>query len=74
MSAEVEDQPPNKVYPPWTDDVVTALNGYQASGRAHPFTCGAGQLGDHVGGVALVADNDGWHCALQSCDYTQDWA
>jgi hypothetical protein len=62
---------------PWTPQQVAALNRYQASGFAHPFTCGNRSRDTHPTiangdfGV-LVATEYGWKCP--DCDYTQDWA
>ena len=56
-----------QVLVPFSDDQVASLNGYQAAGVAHPFTCGS----DDCRSV-LLATNDGWRCT--ACDYRQDWA
>ncbi|WP_405558927.1 hypothetical protein OHV08_33875 [Streptomyces canus] len=60
------------IYAPWTDEQVTALNGFQHHGRMYPFTCGA----VHSSGRSpiLVATPAEWICPDPSCDYTQDWA
>jgi hypothetical protein len=60
------------IYAPWTDEQVTALNGFQHHGRMHPFTCGA----VHSSGRSpiLVATPAEWICPDPSCDYAQDWA
>lgn len=64
------------ICPPWTPEQVEALNGYQAAGRFHPFTCARRGEGGHQirhGDLGvLVATADGWICP--DCDYTQDWA
>jgi hypothetical protein len=52
---------------PWTDEQVAALAEYQASGRFHPYTCGA----DSSHGP-LTPSREGWAC--ESCPYTQGWA
>jgi hypothetical protein len=60
-----------RIYPPWNDAQVDALNYYQASGAFHPFTCP-----DHPGDgeVLLLAVTAGWRCIRASCGYTQSWA
>lgn len=64
------------VQAPFTAEQVESLNAYQDSGAFHPFTCNGGQqrVFDHVHehAVALVAQEDAWHCP--ECEYTQDWA
>jgi hypothetical protein len=50
---------------PWSHDQVASLNGFQASGFFHPFTC---DRGSHT----LRATASGWVCPQD--DYTQDWA
>ncbi len=49
---------------PFTPEQVRSLNGFQQSGRYHPFTC---TCGEH-----LMATEQGWIC--RDCDYTQNWA
>lgn len=71
---DTADQSPGKIYTPWDVPTVTALNRYQREGQFHPFTCGNGQSGQHVGGVSLIATPDGWRCPMGHCDYTQNWA
>lgn len=71
----------DRLVAPWSGEQVDALNGYQAEGRFHPFTCGRDR-GDeaHARDAAerdcepglLVAKADGWHCP--ACGYRQDWA
>jgi hypothetical protein len=60
-------QPQRIVRVPFTQDEVNSLNGYQARGYMHPFTCGT----NGCPGV-LEARTTGWICRF--CDYTQDWA
>jgi len=74
VNADAEDRSPNKIYPPWNDETVDALNLYQKEGEFHPFTCGQGAKGAHVGGISLVATAAGWHCPVGTCYYTQNWA
>jgi hypothetical protein len=58
---------------PWTPQQVEALNRFQAERRMHPFTCGRrDQHRDNEG--ILVATVHGWHCPVDDCGYTQDWA
>jgi hypothetical protein len=71
---DTEDRTPNKIYAPWDEETVAALNEYQEHGHFHPFTCGRGADGTHVSGVSLVATADGWRCPFGDCDYTQGWA
>lgn len=66
---------------PFLPSQVASLNAYQVSGAMHPFTCGGGHLpaqanvGDSgCPGIRLIAAEDGWHCANDSCGYRQDWA
>jgi hypothetical protein len=74
--ADTRDRTPNKIYAPWDDATVQALNHYQEHGSFHPFTCGHGAAASrrHAGGVSLVATPDGWHCPHGDCNYTQGWA
>lgn len=58
----------NVVKAPFTPDQLNSLNGYQASGFVHEFTCG----GDINCRAALVAKESGWVCP--KCGYIQDWA
>lgn len=62
---------PEYVRPPWTQEQVDALNGYQQAGQFHPFTCGGEH--DHGHHVDLLATEDGWVCP-EGCGYTQGWA
>lgn len=55
---------------PFDADQVTSLNGYQADGSFHEFTCG--NDGCPAEQAVLVAAEDGWRCP--SCSYAQDWA
>lgn len=57
----------DRIFAPWTEKQVDALNVFQAAGVFHPFTCPRTPYG-----VVLFATQDGWHCP--SCDYTQNWA
>jgi len=60
----------NRVEAPFTPEDVAALNRFQLDDRFHPFTCASV---DHAG-VRLIATENGWRCAVQTCGYTQDWA
>jgi len=57
-----------RVTAPWTEEQVRSLNGYQASGRFHPFT-----YGDGADQVDLIATRDGW-VACDGGPVVQDWA
>lgn len=61
---------------PWSPDEVESLNGYQAAGVMHPFTCprrGDGEHGYASGDLGgLHATTDGWACWF--CEYRQTWA
>ena len=52
------------IYQPWDFDTVIALNRYQVSGIAHPYTCPQGDT--------MTATRTGWSCVL--CGHKQDWA
>ncbi len=58
----------NQILAPFTDDQITSLNEYQASGVFHPFTCG----GSIECRTNLIATKEGWTCP--NCNYTQEWA
>jgi hypothetical protein len=60
----------DRIYAPWTEQQVVALNNFQRSGVMHPFTCG----GDHELHQTLVAEWDGWRCPDEACGYRQTWA
>jgi len=62
--------PAGQVRAPFTPGQVASLNGYQASGVFHEFTCGNDDCPGEQ--AVLVAAEDGWHCP--SCGYTQGWA
>jgi ribosomal protein S27AE len=55
---------------PFAAEQVASLNGYQADGTFHEFTCGNDGCPEVQ--AVLVAHADGWHCP--ACGYTQDWA
>lgn len=58
-----------RIYAPWTEVEVAALNRFQTSGFVHEFTC----IEDHgAASRVLTATADGWRCP--SCAYTQNWA
>jgi len=76
-------QPADRHPAPWSPDEVASLNGYQASGAGHPFTCGVdtclyggpptpGRPDGRYGRTVLQAGIDGWQCP--ACGWTQDWA
>lgn len=56
-----------KITAPFTEEQVLSLNGFQASGVMHPFTCGECPR-------VLVAIEFGWVCPRTECGYRQDWA
>lgn len=58
-----------KVFAPFTVAQRASLNAYQASAVFHEYTCGSEV---HQGGVALLAELDGWRCP--QCAYRQLWA
>lgn len=60
----------DQIRAPFSEAQIAALNAYQRSGRMHPFTCG----GEHELHQTLIAEQDGWHCPDERCDYRQDWA
>ncbi len=67
---------PGVVHTPWTASQVDSLNGYQASGFGHPYTCPDRAVDTHVDGPydrgVLAATAAGWVCV--DCGYTQGWA
>ena len=59
-----------KLIPPWSPEIVDALNAYQQEGVGHPYTCGVNSWHG-----PLVATTDGWVCSKRSeCLYRQNWA
>lgn len=58
---------PEVTSPIFTADQVASINGYQACGMFHPFTCGNSHDGERV----LKASVSGLSCP--TCDYIQDW-
>lgn len=73
---DLDDVPPGgrpPVLAPFTPVQVELLNTYQRLGIVHPFTCAARLLHQQDEGI-LVADTDGWHCPVEDCRYTQNWA
>jgi hypothetical protein len=63
------------IHAPFTLTETDSLNGYQASGAGHPFTCGNEACRNASGPsryAPLRAAEDGWHC--DHCGYTQGWA
>jgi hypothetical protein len=65
-----------KARAPFSADQVASLNGYQASGVFHEFTCGNDSCPalDFDIKMTLEARTDGWHCQASGCGYAQDWA
>jgi len=69
ITTSVED----KIFAPWDDETVDALNDFQVRLVMHPFTCGA----EHFtpGEQVLIATPGGWICPCSpACGYTQGWA
>lgn len=58
---------------PWTPEQVKLLNEFQATSWMHPFTCGFRDEHPSDAGI-LIAREDGWHCPVPTCGYTQNWA
>ena len=58
----------NRIYAPFNEDQVDALNKFQSLGYIHPFTC----PNNHGGERILEARESGWVCP--DCNYTQNWA
>lgn len=69
MSGELN----GKIVAPFGATQVQALNEFQQAGFIHPFTCGWRDNHPENEGV-LIADEEGWHCPVEDCGYTQDWA
>lgn len=69
ITTSVED----KIFAPWDNETVDALNDFQVRLVMHPFTCGA----EHFtpGEQVLIATPGGWICPCSpACGYTQGWA
>lgn len=58
-----------KVFAPWSEQQVAALNAFQRAGQMHPFTCGAERCSE-----VLTAVRMGWICDRLACYYRQNWA
>jgi hypothetical protein len=71
MSNQVGD----KIFAPFTDEQVAALNCYQKYGDFHPFTCcsheGCQRATREDRGI-LIASNEGWKCPCGK--WEQTWA
>lgn len=77
-STESDEQPirSQRIFAPWTDEQVAALNNWQETAHVHPFTCG-GSVHDgntHGERPTLVANTDGWTCPEEHCNWRQNWA
>lgn len=59
-----------KVYAPFDGDQVKQLTAFQDFGNFPPLSCG----NNHGRPVNLMADEDGFYCPVEHCEYTQDWA
>lgn len=67
------------IFPPWSEEEVSALNAYQQHAPMHPFTCpNRGDDEHRIDGARdegiLVATPEGWVCPAPSCPYVQSWA
>lgn len=72
----------DKIFAPFDERQIAALNDFQRSNRFHPFTCGGDRhdkahmdyMKKHqeTDNGILIADKDGWRCPV--CDYRQSWA
>lgn len=73
LQADLDSQ---KIWSPWSEEVVKQLNLFQEMGNFHPFTCPNkhDQATSPDGQVPLIADVHGWICRVKECDYQQDWA
>jgi hypothetical protein len=68
MNSQIE-----RIYAPFSQDQVTALNAFQSNPRNHPFTCDNPVCIIEDGTSApLIVRERGWICP--SCSYTQNWA
>lgn len=66
----------DRIYAPFDEGQVAAINRFQNDGRAHPFTCGNTRVmvDEHkatADGPVLVAHEDGLRCRV--CGYRQSW-
>lgn len=67
MSTTEEATTPKRIYPPWSDDVISRLTRFFQKGYMHPYTCPRPHGGE--GARDLIATRDGWKCP--TCDYKQ---
>lgn len=58
-----------KLFAPFTEAQVAALNRWQGRDDVHPFTC---QYLHGKATVPMIAYHDGWRCP--GCHYRQYWA
>lgn len=58
----------SKIFAPFTEEQIEALNSWQRNGKFHPFTC------KNHRNISLTATADGWHCSVEKCSYAQNWA
>ena len=70
VSSVEEPQETTKIFAPWSSEIALTLIDFQQLGYLHPFTCPR----EHAGQMSLVANNGGWFCPADECDYTQNWA
>lgn len=57
-----------KSYAPWSVKQVYALKARQKDIKLHAYTCG------WHSDTVLIPTYYGWVCAINGCDYTQNWA
>jgi hypothetical protein len=63
----------DRIFAPFTDEQVNALNAWQENDHVHPFTCARrGQPGHLTWKGLLVPTTAGWICP--DCGYVQNWA
>lgn len=58
----------HEIKAPFTDAQVEALNDWQRWGPASAIRC------PKHGETKLVAKTDGWHCPVEGCGETRNWA
>ncbi len=61
-----------KIYAPFEEKIVKALNEWQQMGLVHPYTCNTKEKHSEGQDNKLIATKQGWGCP--SCNYTQNWA
>lgn len=61
-----------KIYAPFEEKIVKALNEWQQTGYVHLYTCGTKEKHKRGDDDVLIPTRQGWKCP--SCNYTQNWA